>query len=149
MQGTWNTDHACITADKTWHKNTLRKSKHVQVLSRIILDISESLTFVLYSSRHLRFSSIFVLYCVKYLFVIVFCLVLWYISGWITVWKNARFDVILTSVTVIKQIFIRKLACYESLVDIDVSKYWNILSLTRLKVLVVVTSSLTLTPSRQ
>ena len=37
--------------------------------------------------------------------------------------KNARFDVILTSVTIIKQDFLRKLFCYESLVDIEVSKH--------------------------
>ena len=34
-----------------------------------------------------------------------------------------RFDVILTSVPIIKQIFLRKLSCYESLVDIEVSKH--------------------------
>ena len=37
--------------------------------------------------------------------------------------RNARFDVILTSVTIIKQDFLRKLFCYESLVDIEVSKH--------------------------
>ena len=37
--------------------------------------------------------------------------------------RNARFDVILTSVTIIKQGFLRKLFCYESLVDIEVSKH--------------------------
>ena len=37
--------------------------------------------------------------------------------------KIARFDVIFTSVTIVKQIFLRKLSCYESLVDIDVSKH--------------------------
>ena len=36
--------------------------------------------------------------------------------------RNARFDVLLTLVTIIKQIFLRKLFCYESLVDIEVSK---------------------------
>ena len=40
-----------------------------------------------------------------------------------TVWRNAHFDVILTSVTIIKQIFLCKLSCYESLVDIEVSKH--------------------------
>ena len=45
------------------------------------------------------------------------------ISNTVTVCKNARFDVISTSVTVIKQIFLRKLSCYESLVDIEVSKH--------------------------
>ena len=37
--------------------------------------------------------------------------------------RNARFDYILTSVTIIKQVFLRKLFCYESLVDIEVSKH--------------------------
>ena len=37
------------------------------------------------------------------------------ISNTATLWRNARFDVILTSVTIIKQIFLRKLSCYESL----------------------------------
>ena len=41
----------------------------------------------------------------------------------VTLWRNARFDVILTSVTIIKQGFIRKLFCYESLVNTDVSKH--------------------------
>ena len=45
------------------------------------------------------------------------------ISNTVTVWRNARFDVILTSVTIIKQIFLSKLSCYESLVDIEVSKH--------------------------
>ena len=45
------------------------------------------------------------------------------ISNTVTVWGNARFDVILTSVTIIKQIFFRKLSCYKSLVDIEVSKH--------------------------
>ena len=45
------------------------------------------------------------------------------ISNTVTVWRNARFDVILTSVTIIKQIFLRKLSCYESLVDIEISKH--------------------------
>ena len=71
------------------------------------------------------------------------------ISNTVTVWSNARFDVILTSVTIIKQIFLRKLSCYESLVDIEVSKHKNILSLAHLIALVVVTSSLTSTPWRQ
>ena len=44
------------------------------------------------------------------------------ISNTVTVRRNAHFDVILTSVTIIKQIFLRKLSCYESLVDIEVSK---------------------------
>ena len=43
-------------------------------------------------------------------------------SNTVTVWRNARFDVILTSVTIIKQVFLCKLFCYESLVDIEVSK---------------------------
>ena len=41
----------------------------------------------------------------------------------VTFRRNARFDVILTSVTIIKQVFLRKLFCYESLVDIEVSKH--------------------------
>ena len=70
-------------------------------------------------------------------------------SNTATFWRNARFDVIITSVTIIKQVFLRKLFCYESLVDIEVSKHLNILLMTRLKALVVVTSSLTSTPWRQ
>ena len=68
------------------------------------------------------------------------------VSSTVTFWRNAQFDVILTSVTIIKQVSLRKLFCYESLVDIELSKHLNILSLTRLKALVVVTSSLTSTP---
>ena len=45
------------------------------------------------------------------------------ISNTVTVRRNARFDVILTSFTIIKHIFLRKLSYYESLVDIDVSKH--------------------------
>ena len=67
-------------------------------------------------------------------------------SNTVTFWRNARFNVILTSVTIIKLGFLRKLFCKESLVDIEVSKHLNILSLTRLIALVVVTSSLTSTP---
>ena len=37
--------------------------------------------------------------------------------------RNARFDVILTSVTIIKQGFLRKLFYYESLVNKEVSNY--------------------------
>ena len=44
-------------------------------------------------------------------------------SNTITFWRNACFDVILTPVTIIKQGFLRKLFCYESLVDIEVSKH--------------------------
>ena len=44
-------------------------------------------------------------------------------SNTVTFWRNAHFDVILTSVTTIKQIFLDKLFCYESLVDIEVSKH--------------------------
>ena len=40
-------------------------------------------------------------------------------SNTVTFWRNARFDVILTSVTIINQGFV----CYESLVDIEVSKH--------------------------
>ena len=59
------------------------------------------------------------------------------------------FNVIITSVTIIKLGFHRELFCNESLFDIEVSKHLNILSLTRLIALVVVTSSLTSTPWRQ
>ena len=47
------------------------------------------------------------------------------VEFWNTVifWRNARFDVILTSVTIIKQVFLCKLFYYESLVDIEVSKH--------------------------
>ena len=45
------------------------------------------------------------------------------ISNTVTVLRNARFDVILTLVTIVKQFFLRKLSCYESLVDIEVSKH--------------------------
>ena len=44
-------------------------------------------------------------------------------SNTVTFWRNARFNVILTSVTIIKLGFLRKLFCYESLVDIEVSKH--------------------------
>ena len=62
-------------------------------------------------------------------------------SNTVTFWRNARFNVILTSITIIKLGFLRKLFCNESLVDIEVSKHLNILSLTRLIALVVVTLS--------
>ena len=45
------------------------------------------------------------------------------VSNTVTFWRNARVDVILTSVTIIKQVFLCKLLCYESLVDIEVSKH--------------------------
>ena len=41
----------------------------------------------------------------------------------VTFLRNARFNVILTSVTVIKLGFLRKLFYNESLVDIEVSKH--------------------------
>ena len=44
-------------------------------------------------------------------------------SNTVTFSRNARFDVILTSVTIFKQVFLRKLFCYESLIDIEVSKH--------------------------
>ena len=44
-------------------------------------------------------------------------------SNTVTFWRNARFNVILTSVTIIKLGFLRKLFCSESLVDIEVSKH--------------------------
>ena len=68
------------------------------------------------------------------------------VSTTVTFRRNVRFDVIVTPVTITKKVFLRKLFCYESLVDIEVSKHLNILSLTRLIALVVVTSSLTSTP---
>ena len=45
------------------------------------------------------------------------------VSNAVTFWRNARFDVILTSGTIIEQIFLRKLFCYESLVDTELSKH--------------------------
>ena len=45
------------------------------------------------------------------------------VSNTVTFWRNARFDVILTSVTVVRHVFLRKIFCYESLVDIEVSKH--------------------------
>ena len=68
------------------------------------------------------------------------------VSNTVTFLRNFHFDVILTSFTMIKQNFFGKLFCYESLVDIEVSKHKKILSLTRLIALVVVTPSLTSTP---
>ena len=44
-------------------------------------------------------------------------------SNTVTFWRKARFNVMLTSVTVIKLGFLRKLFCNESLVDIEVSKH--------------------------
>ena len=44
-------------------------------------------------------------------------------SNTVTFWRNFRFDVILTSVIIIKQGFLRKSFFYESLVDIEVSKH--------------------------
>ena len=41
----------------------------------------------------------------------------------VTFLRNARFDVILTPVTIIKQVFLRKLFCYESLADVELSKH--------------------------
>ena len=70
------------------------------------------------------------------------------LSNIVAFWRNARFDVLATSVTIIKHFFLRKLYCYESLVDIEVSKHF-VLSLTHLITLAVVTSSLTSTPWRQ
>ena len=45
------------------------------------------------------------------------------VSNAVTFWRNAPFDVILTSVTITKQVFLRQLFCYESLVDIEVPKH--------------------------
>ena len=44
-------------------------------------------------------------------------------SNTVTFLRNARFDVILTSVAIIKQVFSRKFSCHESLVDIEVSEH--------------------------
>ena len=44
-------------------------------------------------------------------------------SNTVIFWRNTRFDVILTSITIIKQVFLRKLFYYESLLDIEVSKH--------------------------
>ena len=44
-------------------------------------------------------------------------------SNTVTFWRNARFNVILTPVTIIKLDFLRKLFCNKSLVDIEVSKH--------------------------
>ena len=44
-------------------------------------------------------------------------------SNTVTFWRNARFIIILTSVTIIKLGFLRKFFCNESLVDIEVSKH--------------------------
>ena len=44
-------------------------------------------------------------------------------SNTVTFYRNARFNVILTSVTIIKLGFLRKLFCNESLVNIEVSKH--------------------------
>ena len=44
-------------------------------------------------------------------------------SNTVTFWRNARSDDILTSVTIINQVFLRKLFCYESLADIEVSEH--------------------------
>ena len=41
----------------------------------------------------------------------------------VTILAASYSSVILTSVTIIKQVFLRKLFCYESLVDIEVSKH--------------------------
>ena len=41
----------------------------------------------------------------------------------VTLLLFARFDVILMSVIIIKQVFLRKLFCYELLVDIEESKH--------------------------
>ena len=41
-------------------------------------------------------------------------------SNTVIFWRNARFDIILTSVSIIKQVSLRKLLYYESPVDIEV-----------------------------
>ena len=64
----------------------------------------------------------------------------------VTIRRNARFDVILTSVIIIKLDFLCKSFCYKSLVGSEISKHHNILSLAHLIALGVVTSSLTSTP---
>ena len=45
------------------------------------------------------------------------------VSNTVTFWRNAHFDVILTSVTVIRHVFLPKFFYYESLLDIEVSKH--------------------------
>ena len=70
-------------------------------------------------------------------------------SGWNTLSYsglpnvNIRKRMFYPLITIINQVFLRKLFCFELLVDIEVSKHLNIFSLTRLIALVVVTSSLT------
>ena len=60
-----------------------------------------------------------------------------------TFWSNARFEIKLTSIMIIKLDFLCKSICYKSLVGIEISKHDNILSLAHLIGLEVVTSSLT------
>ena len=43
-------------------------------------------------------------------------------SNIVTFWGNARFDITLESFEIIKQFFYRNLFCFESIVDIEVSK---------------------------
>ena len=64
----------------------------------------------------------------------------------VTFLRNARFDVILTSVIIIILDFLCKSFCYKSLVGSEISKHQNILSLAHLIALGVVKSSLTSTP---
>ena len=70
------------------------------------------------------------------------------ISKNVTFLRNARFDVILTSVLIIKLDFLCKLFCNKSFVGSEISKHQNILSLAHLIALGVVTSSFTSTPYR-
>ena len=64
----------------------------------------------------------------------------------VTFGRNARFDVILTSKIIIKLDFLCKSFCNKSSVGSETSKDQNILSLTHLIALGVMTSSLTSTP---
>ena len=45
------------------------------------------------------------------------------VSNTVTFLKKCSFNVILTSVTIIKQVFLHIVFCYESFVDIEVSKH--------------------------
>ena len=63
----------------------------------------------------------------------------------VTFGRNARFDVILTSVIIIKLDFLCKSFCNKSHVGSEISKHQNILSLAHLIAFGVVTSSLTST----
>ena len=63
-------------------------------------------------------------------------------SNNVTFCRNVCFDVILTSVIIIKLDFLCKSFCNKSLVGSEISKHQKILSLAHLLALGVVTSSL-------